>query len=97
MRTTNINVVRGRSYENFYTRKFIIRKFVDTKISRPTVLSKYTLPHLSLSVLSSLLCFFFSLSVIKGGGASPPPPQDETLIEFFFLCRLFTAIVTMED
>ena len=25
-------VARGHSYENFYTRKFIIRKFVDTKI-----------------------------------------------------------------
>ena len=29
MRTTNVNVVRGCSYENFYTQKFIIQKFVN--------------------------------------------------------------------
>ena len=33
----NVNVVRGRFYETFYTQKFIIRKFVDMKISRSTV------------------------------------------------------------
>ena len=31
------NAVRGRSYENFFTQKFIIRKFLYTKISRSTV------------------------------------------------------------
>ena len=33
----NANAVRGRSYENFFTQKFIIRKFLYTKISRSTV------------------------------------------------------------
>ena len=37
MRTTNVNMVRGCSYENFYTQKFIMRKFLNTKISRSTV------------------------------------------------------------
>ena len=37
--TINANAVRGRSYENFFTRKFIIRKFLYTKISRSTVLT----------------------------------------------------------
>ena len=37
MCTTNVNVVRGRSYENFYILKFLIRKFVNMKISRCTV------------------------------------------------------------
>ena len=35
---TNANVVRGHSYENFYAPKFIKQKFVNTKISRSTVL-----------------------------------------------------------
>ena len=38
LHTINTNVVRGRSYENFYTRKFIVRKFLYIKISRSTVL-----------------------------------------------------------
>ena len=38
------NAVRGHSYENFFTQKFIIRKFLCTKISRSTVLhSLYTI------------------------------------------------------
>ena len=36
MRTTKVNVVRGGSYENVYTRKFIIQNFVNMKISRST-------------------------------------------------------------
>ena len=43
MHTINDNAVRGRSYENFLTRKFIIRNFLYTKISRSTV---YSLPLL---------------------------------------------------
>ena len=35
--TISANAVRGRSYENFFTQKFIIRKFIYTKISRSTV------------------------------------------------------------
>ena len=31
------NAVRGRSYKNYFTRKFIIQKFLYTKISRSTV------------------------------------------------------------
>ena len=38
--TINASAVRGRSYENFITRKFTIRKFLYTKISRSTVLNK---------------------------------------------------------
>ena len=37
----NANVVRGRSYEKFFTQKFIIRKFLYTKISRSTVDHSY--------------------------------------------------------
>ena len=37
MCTINANTVRGCSYENFFTRKFIIRKFLYTKIFRSTV------------------------------------------------------------
>ena len=35
--TINANVVRGHSYEILFTRKFIIRKFLYTKISKSTV------------------------------------------------------------
>ena len=35
--TINANAARGHSYENFFTRKFIIRKSLYTKISRSTV------------------------------------------------------------
>ena len=31
MRTINVNMVRDRSYENFQHKKFIIRKFLNTK------------------------------------------------------------------
>ena len=34
MRAINANTVRGCSYENYFTRKFLIRKFLNTKISR---------------------------------------------------------------
>ena len=37
IRTINVNVVRGRSYEKISTQKFIIRKFPNTKISRSIV------------------------------------------------------------
>ena len=40
MHTINPNAVRGCSYEKFFTRKFIIRKFLCTKISRSTVVHK---------------------------------------------------------
>ena len=40
--TINVNVVRGRSYENFSTQKVIIRKFPNMKISRSTVHDKLT-------------------------------------------------------
>ena len=39
--TINANAVRGRSYEKFFTRKFIIQKFPYTKISRSTVYYVY--------------------------------------------------------
>ena len=39
MRIINANAVRDRSHENFFTRKFIIRKFLHTKISRSTVVT----------------------------------------------------------
>ena len=35
--TINANVVRGRSCENFFAQKFIIRKLLYMKISRSTV------------------------------------------------------------
>ena len=38
MRTINTNVVQGRSYENFSTRKFVIQKICNAKISRCTVI-----------------------------------------------------------
>ena len=41
-RTSNINAVRGRSYEIFFTRKFTIRKFLYTKISRSTAYNMNT-------------------------------------------------------
>ena len=37
------DAVRGRSYENFFTRIFIVRKFLYTKISRSTVTWTWTL------------------------------------------------------
>ena len=37
MPTISTNTVRGRSYKKIFTRKFIIRKFLYTKISRSTV------------------------------------------------------------
>ena len=37
MCTINVNVVRGRSYEKFSTRKLVIQKFHNTKISRSTI------------------------------------------------------------
>ena len=36
--TIDANVVRGRSNEKFFTRKFIIRRFLYMKISRSTVI-----------------------------------------------------------
>ena len=39
VRTINANAVRGRAYEIFFTRKFIIQKFLYTKISRSTVIT----------------------------------------------------------
>ena len=56
---SNVNMVRGYSYRNFYTPRFIIRKFVSTKISRSTV---FTCLHVSVHVtffvvnVSFLLC-----------------------------------------
>ena len=38
MRTISANVERGCSYKNFFTRKFIVRKFLYTKISRSTII-----------------------------------------------------------
>ena len=38
MSTINANVVQGRSYESFSTRKFVIRKFCNAKISRSMVI-----------------------------------------------------------
>ena len=35
--TINLNAVRGRSHKHFFTRKFIIQKFLYTKISRSMV------------------------------------------------------------
>ena len=57
MCTININVVRDCSYENFFTRKFIIQKFLDTKISRSTVSS------LSQCIVNYLMCHYCILRV----------------------------------
>ena len=52
MHTINANVVQGRSYENFSTRKFVIQKFCNTKISRSTVSQ---IRHTSTSIKTKLL------------------------------------------
>ena len=37
VRTIAANVIRGHLYENFFTQKFIIQKFLYMRISRSTV------------------------------------------------------------
>ena len=62
MRTINANAVRGRSYENFFTRKFIIRKFLYTKISRSTVIGicvHIGLPEPAIVLACGLFCLNF--------------------------------------
>ena len=43
MRTINVNMARGHSYENFSTRKFIIRKFPNKNFQICGTLPSYTL------------------------------------------------------
>ena len=46
MQNIDTNAVRGHSYENFFARKFIIRKFLYTKISRSKVKGQEQIVHL---------------------------------------------------
>ena len=61
----NVNVVRGRSYENFSTQKFIIRKFPNTKISRFTVLLIHMYQNMIMWVHVSKVHVIFKISEVN--------------------------------
>ena len=66
MHTINTSMVRGRSYENFSTQKFIIRKFNNTKIFQSTVYSSfYTHTGSTIIVAVNLQSFLLENFLLK--------------------------------
>ena len=66
MCTTNVYVVRDCSYENFCTRKFIIQKFVNTKISRSTVYGIFTSHDFPIHVALVLILLIVLFGLLIG-------------------------------